>query len=120
MKVSLIGLSLVLAASTAGAAEQTLTAAVGDSHCGKSAHPTEFRGKKISGRDCIVGSEDGVVPGCLAHGAKYILVAGDKVYQVSNQDFAGLRSHAAQIVRVTGEVVGDTIAITRITPERAK
>lgn len=120
MKGYIIGLSLVLATSTAGAAEQTLTGAIGDSHCGTKAHPTEFRGKKISGRDCIVGSEDGVVPGCLKHGAKYILVAGDKVYQISNQDFAGLRAHAALTVRVTGEVAGDTIAIKGITPDRAK
>ena len=115
MKAMIVSLGFVLAAASGGsAAEQTLTGAIGDSHCGSKAHPTEARGKKISERDCIVGSEDGALPGCIKLGAKYILVSGDKIYQISNQDFAGLRVHAAHNVKLTGEVAGDTITVKNI------
>ena len=121
MKAMIVSLWFVLAAASGGsAAEQTLTGAIGDSHCGSKAHPSEARGKKISERDCIVGSEDGALPGCIKLGAKYILVSGDKIYQISNQDYAGLRVHAAHTVRLTGEMTGDTIKVISMVMPSAK
>ena len=116
----ILGLGLLLAASAAGSAEQSLVGSIGDSHCGAKAHPTESRGRKISGRECIVGTDDGVVPGCLRNGGKFVLVVGDKVYQITNQDFAGLRENAAQNVRVMGELTGDTITLKTLSAVNTK
>ena len=58
---------------------------------------------------------------CVKEGGKYVLVKGKTVYDVANQDFAGLEEHAGEKVRVTGTKSGNTITITQITvPESAK
>ena len=58
---------------------------------------------------------------CVKEGGKYILVRGKTVYDVANQDFAGLEEHAGEKVRVTGTKSGNTITINQITvPDSAK
>ena len=109
---------LLLGATMTGAtAERTLTGVISDSHCGANNHPTEYYGRKITARECIIGTEDGQVRGCVNGGAEYILVSAGKIYQIRNQDFAGLRVHAAESVRVTGELAEDTITVTSISKE---
>ena len=45
----------------------------------------------------------------------------DKIYKIANQDFAGLKAHAAHNVTVTGTLKDDTITITKIDmPKPAK
>ncbi len=41
-------------------------------------------------------------------------VKGDKVYSVANQDFGGLEEHAGYTARLTGEMNGDAIAVSKI------
>ena len=58
---------------------------------------------------------------CVKEGGKYVLVKGSTVYDVANQDFAGLGEHAGEKVRVTGTKEGNTITVTQITiPASAK
>jgi len=45
-------------------------------------------------------------------GQKYVLTANDKVYQISNQNFAGLEKNAAGMVMATGQVSADGKSIT--------
>jgi hypothetical protein len=47
-------------------------------------------------------------------GAKYVVVVGDKVYSIANQDAADLAKYAGDNVKVTGKMDGTTITVTKI------
>jgi hypothetical protein len=98
---------LLVSASLALAAEQTWTGAISDSSCGRS-HKSmiEHSGKKLTDHDCTIA--------CVKNGAKYVFVAGSKIYNIENQDFAGLEEHAGHKIQLTGEKKDDTITVTRI------
>jgi hypothetical protein len=87
----------MLGVMSASAADQTWTGKISDSMCGK----------KMSDRDCTVA--------CVKdHNAKYVFVSGGKVYNVGNQDFDALQEHAGHTVKLTGEMSGDTITVSKI------
>ena len=98
-------------------APQTWTGIISDSHCG-AIHKSDIEhGGRITARECIVGREgDPKIPGCVSakNGAKFVVVAGDRVYQVANQDFADLRLRAADRVTVTGTIKGEMITVTKL------
>jgi hypothetical protein len=98
---------LLVSGSLALAAEQTWTGVISDSSCGRS-HKSmiEHSGKKLSDRECTIA--------CVKNGAKYVFVAGSKIYEIANQDFAGLEEHAGQKVKLAGELKGDTVTVNRI------
>jgi hypothetical protein len=94
-------------ASFALAAEKTWSGKISDSMCGLSHKSAiEHAGKKMSDHDCAIA--------CVKGGGKYVFVAGGKIYNIENQDFAGLEEHAAHDVKLTGEMTGDTIKVTKI------
>ena len=37
-----------------------------------------------------------------------------KIYQIENQNYAGLADHAAQTVKLTGSLAGDTINVSQV------
>jgi hypothetical protein len=89
------------------AAEQTWTGQISDSSCGDSHKSAmEHAGKKLSAHDCAVA--------CVKNGGKYVFVVGNKVYSIDNQTFTGLEEHAGHTVKLTGEMKGDAITVTRI------
>ena len=90
------------------AADQTLTGKISDSMCGAShKSATEHGGKKMSDRDCTLA--------CVKeHQAKYVFVHNGKVLNIANQDAAGLEEHAGHTVKVTGNLNGDTITVSKI------
>jgi hypothetical protein len=98
----------MLGAMSIYAADQTWTGKISDSMCGaKHNTSAEHAGKKMSDRDCTLA--------CVKeHNAKYVFVSGGKVYNVGNQDFAALQEHAGHTVKLTGEMSGDTITISKI------
>jgi hypothetical protein len=98
----------VFAATTLGAAEQTWTGKISDSMCGAKHNTTAEHGaKKMSDRDCTLA--------CVKdHNAKYVFVRNGKVYNIGNQDFAGLQEHAGHTVKVTGDMSGDTITVSKV------
>ena len=101
-------LASMLGAMSASAADQTWTGKISDSMCGAK-HDTgaEHAGKKMSDRECALA--------CVKdHNAKYVFVSGGKVYNVGNQDFAALQQHAGHTVKLTGEMSGDTITVSKI------
>jgi len=73
--------------------------------CGAT-HAPEDHGKPITARHCTLG--------CVKEGAKYILVIDGKIYKVSNQGAPGLAKYAGANVKVTGELSGDTITVSKI------
>ena len=94
-------------ASFALAAEGTWSGKISDSMCGRSHKSAiEHSGKKLSDHDCVIA--------CVKNGGKYVFVADGKIYNIENQDFAGLEEHAAHNIKLTGAMTGDTIKVTKI------
>src|SRR5215218_8860283 len=103
MKRFCIIVAAAMLAGGAAAAEQTWTGKISDSMCGaKHDSAAEHAGKKMSDRECALACVKG-------HNAKYVFVSDGKVYNIANQDVAGLQQHAGHTVKLTGDVSGDTI-----------
>ena len=101
------GLALVFAAVTVGAADQTWTGKISDSMCGATHKAAaEHAGKKMSDRECTLA--------CIKNGGKYVFVHQGKVYNIENQDYTGPQQHAGHTVRLTGDMKGDTITVSKI------
>jgi hypothetical protein len=95
-----------LCAGTCLGADQSWIGKISDSMCG--AHHQMAAAQKLSDADCTKA--------CVKNGGKYVFVSRGKVYQIANQDFAGLPDHAGQSVSLTGEMKGDTITVSQISP----
>ena len=104
--VAMCGVFLLGGASMAFAADQTWSGKISDSKCGATHSSTEHDGKKLSDRECTAA--------CIKGGAKYVFVSKGKVYNLDNQDFADLPVHAGHTVKLTGEMTGDTIKVSKI------
>ena len=115
MKKSLVAVLVAACLPTAFAADQTVTGLITDSMC-KSNHAMMQKGpNKMSDHDCAVA--------CVKMmGQKYVLAAGDKVYQIDNQNFAGLEKDAGMSVNATGHVSvdGKSMTVTKISPASTK
>ena len=95
----------------ASAANQTLTGKISDSMCGAS-HAKMAPAHGGTDRSCTLA--------CIKAGGKYVFVSGGKVYNIDNQDFADLEKHAGHRVRLTGDVNGDTVTVSKIVMPAAK
>jgi hypothetical protein len=83
-------------------AKQTFTGEVSDAMCGK----THMEGTPA---ECTRT--------CVAHGSKYALIVGDKVYTLETADkttLATLDKQAGKNAAVTGVVDGTTIAVSSV------
>ncbi len=107
-RVLVLVIGTLFSAAFALAAEQTWSGKISDSDCGRSHKSAiEHAGKKMSDHDCVIA--------CVKdHGSKYVFVSGGKIYNISNQDYAGLEEHAAHDIKLTGEMTGDTIKVSKI------
>ncbi len=92
----------------AAAADQTWTGQISDSMCGASHAKMMAMHKdaKMTDRDCALG--------CVKGGGKYVFVMDGNVYKIANQDLAALQQHAGHTVRLTGDLQGDTITVSKI------
>ena len=106
---------MLAAGITAFAADQTVTGVITDSMC-KTNHAMMQKGpNKMSDHDCTVA--------CVKMmGQKYVLSAGDKVYQIDNHNLAGLEKDAGMSVKATGQVSADgkSITLSKISPVSTK
>ena len=104
--------ALALSASSAAAAEWKGT--ISDAMCAAKHSADEHGGKTTSHRDCVEK--------CVNGGGKYVFVSekDKKVYKIANQDFAGLKTHAAHEVVLTGEMKDDTITVSKIEMPKAE
>lgn len=101
-------ISLLLAglACLVSAADQTWTGQISDSMCGVS-HAKMIAGHPgMSEHDCTLA--------CVKGGGKYVFVSDGKVYNISNQSLASLQTNAGYAVRLTGQMKGDTITVSKI------
>lgn len=101
-------------ASLAPAATMTMTGMISDSMCGAShAKMMEMhKDAKMTERDCTLG--------CVKAGGKYVFVSDGKVYQIANQDLPALQKEAGESVRLTGDVKGDTVTVSKIAMQKKK
>src|ERR1700722_10974408 len=98
--------ALLLTAGYAFAAEQTWTGQISDSACGaKHEEAAEGQGK-MPDRECTQA--------CVKGGSKYGLVSNGKVLQIANQDNKDLATHAGHTVKLTGELKGASITVSKI------
>jgi len=95
-----------LSALSVWAAPQTLTGRISDNMCGKDHSAMGEMGKKS--KECALA--------CVKGGAKYVLVSGDKVFEIKNQSFAALATNAGASVQLTGDVDkdGKIITVTKV------
>ena len=111
-KIACMTAAFLIAAGASFAAEQTWTGTISDTMCVTShqsniEHALKNSGKKMTDQECTVG--------CVMHrGQKYVFVSNGKIYQIENQDYAGLVDHAAQTVKLTGSLAGETIKVSQI------
>ena len=88
-----------LATSPARAAEETWKGTISDSMCAAK-HSADKHGDKAADHATCVQK-------CVDKGGQYVFLSGDKVYKLTNQSFAGLKTHAGQEVMLTGELKGE-------------
>src|SRR5262245_39195282 len=110
LRLALAGMSLVALAATgygtrsyAAAEDQTLTGEFSDETCGRS-HLRMSQGL-FSAPECVLACTEKV---------KFVFVTTDKIYAIGNQDFAGLKEHPGEPVKVTGTIEKDTIVISKM------
>jgi hypothetical protein len=104
--LALAALAILLANTGASAAEQTWTGKIGDSACGAKHEEAAENQGVMPDRDCTQA--------CVRGGSKYILVVDGKVLQIANQDNKDLATHAGHAVKLTGELKGGAITVSKI------
>ena len=88
------------------AADQTWSGKISDSACGaKHEEAAEGQGK-MPDRDCTVA--------CVRGGSKYVLVSDRKVFQIAKQDNKDLAAHAGHTVKMTGDIKGSAITVSKL------
>jgi hypothetical protein len=107
MKIAVFLAAALFAGVTVSvAAEQTWTGKIADSACGAK-HEEAAEGQGVmADRECTQA--------CVRGGSKYVLVVDGKVFQIANQDLKDLATHAGHAVKMTGELKGNAITVTKI------
>ena len=98
--------ALLVAQSGAFAAEQTWAGKISDSACGAKHEEAAENQGVMADRDCTEA--------CVRGGSKYVLVVDGKVFQIANQDNKDLATHAGHAVKMTGELKGNAITVSKI------
>jgi hypothetical protein len=93
--------------ATMMAAEQTWVGESSDSACGAHHESGAENVPAPPAKECVEN--------CLRGGSTYVLVGPEhKVFQIANQTAAGLKENAGGKVKVTGELKGDSITVSKV------
>jgi len=104
-------LILILLVRVSGrGAEQTWTGEISDSHCRAEHEPLAEDAPVLPSPECVKL--------CLKSAYKYVIVVGENVYSITNQDQPDLAKFAGQAVKLTGDLQGQAITVTRIEAAR--
>ncbi len=104
--VFILSAVLLVASALPHAAEQTWSGKISDSACGAK-HEEAAEGQGVmADRECTQA--------CVRGGSKYVLVVDGKVMQIANQDNKDLATHAGHAVKITGELKGNAIVVSKI------
>jgi hypothetical protein len=110
-KYVMFAAAVLFAASPVLAAEKTMTGKLSDARCNGHHAKAEHGSQNDSDHDCVTK--------CTEGGGKFVFVAGDKTYQIANQDFADLKAHGGHTVALTGELKDDSITVSKIAMPKA-
>jgi hypothetical protein len=102
---SLFAAGWALVFGLSASAEQTWTGVISDSMCVRH-HESGAEGQATTDPQC---TRD-----CVKGGSKYVLVVGEEVYAIANQDHAELAAHAGETVVVGGVLREQTITIASV------
>ncbi len=102
----LVAAALLVAPAGPFAAEQTWTGKISDSACGAKHEEAAENQGVMADRECTEA--------CVRGGSKYVLVVDGKVLQIANQDNKDLATHAGHAVKMTGELHGTSITVSKI------
>src|SRR5262249_40401359 len=97
---------LLLSVLPARAAEQTWSGKISDSACGAKHEEAAENTGVMPDRECTQA--------CVRGGSKYVLVVDKQVFQIANQDFKDLAAHAGHAVKMSGELKGTSITVSKI------
>jgi hypothetical protein len=97
------------AAGRSDAQQQTWTGAISDSMC-KRHHESGAEGQETTDPDC---TRD-----CVKGGSKYVVIVGDRVYAIANQDHNQLAEHAGMRVILSGTLHGEAIEVATVEKAR--
>lgn len=115
MKKLLSCLALASLMGLTAFSEETWTGKISDSMC-ESDHKAMVnehqKEGQVPGQTARSDKDHECTLACVKSGGKYVFVTGGKVYEIENQDHAGLQEHAGHTVRLTGEMNADGKAIT--------
>ena len=111
-------LALLPYSATAGA--KTWTGKISDSMCGAThtmVKEHEQKGEISKTTTSKAEKDRQCTLECVKGGGKYVLASQGKVFEIANQEFAGLQQHAGHTVKLTGELNADgkTIQVSEIT-----
>lgn len=99
--------AFIALATAVSALAATWTGQISDSACGMTHAKMLAEHKDLkTDKDCTLA--------CIKGGSKYVLVSDGKVYNISNQKLAALKTHAGETVEVTGTMKGDTVTVSKI------
>src|ERR1700674_1878354 len=106
-RIMIAAMITLFAVPEAFAASQTWTGKISDSMCGLSHRAMiEHGGGKMTDAECTEA--------CVKAGAKYVFTSAGKVYVLANQDDKDIATNAGKTVRLTGEIQGTTITVSKI------
>lgn len=100
MKLKLVATAaLFLAVSASSAFAETLKGTISDSMCGAQ-HVNASKEDMECAQKCVKG------------GSAAVLVVGDKIYKIANQD--AVKDHIGHKVTITGAVTGDSVHVDSV------
>jgi len=100
-----VALSVLVGAVGLGA-QQSFSGRISESTCGPS-HQAKASPTHLTDRQCLVA--------CIKGLAKYVLVdSSNNVVAIANQDAMGLPLYAGRPVKLTGEMKGDAIFVSKV------
>ena len=102
---------LVVTGRPVQAEQQTWSGQISDSRCGAvHEEDADAAGGGPQGaptpRECTLA--------CIRGGSKYVFVMDDKVFQISDQKNPALETFAGDTVKLTGELTGTVITVSKI------
>ena len=106
MKIIFTIAAILLLSALPNAADQTWSGKISDSACGAKHEEAAENTGVMPDRECTEA--------CVRGGSKYVLVVDKQVFQIANQNFADLAKHAGHAVKMTGELKGNAITVTKI------
>jgi hypothetical protein len=98
--------AILFAATAARAAEQTWVGEISDSACGAHHESGTENVPAPPAKECVAA--------CVRGGSTYVLVVDGKTLQIANQQMAGLADLPGGKIKVTGELKGDAITISKV------